>query len=404
MLRLEGLRKTSPATLIPVIPDALFTAIAAVLGLLIGSFSNVLIWRLPRRENINFPPSHCPTCDHSLAPLDLVPVLSWAALGGKCRYCKAGISARYPVIELITGAAYALLSVVFPFSQLGAGLIGLCLLFTLLLVASVIDQGTFTIPDEISLPGAALGLLFGLLHARPKDGLGFGADSVPVFGEAARGMLLGAGLLITIDLFGSWVIRRFRERSFPEAPLGYQQIALSLLAGAWLGPWAGIAVGAASAAVNLVFRRVVRVPEWLTLGGTLLSLILSSTGIGAGLILMVQGALAAAGGMALLCGLYWWLHPIITKVPEDEGDEYDASAMGFGDVKLAAMIGAFLGWERMVVAVIFAVVAGAVLGMLQLLILRENRLKFGPYLALGALMALLFSEQLVQAYRGLFGL
>ena len=393
----------------PLIPDALFTVFIAVLGLLIGSFSNVLIWRLPRRENINFPPSHCPACDHGLAPLDLVPVLSWAALGGKCRYCKAPISVRYPVIELITGAAYALLSVVFPFSQVGAGLLGLCLLFTLLLVASVIDQETYTIPDEISLPGAALGLLFGLLHARPKDGLGFGADTLPVFAEAVRGMLLGAGLLITIDLFGSWVIRRLRERSFPEAPLGFQQIALSLLVGAWLGPWWGVAAGAASASVNLVFRRVVRIPEWLTLGGTLLSLILTSTGIGAassgpGLITMVQGALAAAGGMSLLCGLYWWLMPLITKQPEDDSDDYDASAMGFGDVKLAAMIGAFLGWERLVVAVVFAVVAGAVLGVLQLLIFKENRLKFGPYLAIGAVLALLFGSQLVQAYRGLFGL
>ena len=399
----------------PLIPDALFTVFAAVLGLLIGSFSNVLIWRLPRRESINFPPSHCPTCDHSLAALDLVPVLSWAALGGKCRSCKAPISVRYPMVELITGAAYALLSVVFPFSQVGAGLIGLCLLFTLLLVASVIDQETYTIPDEISLPGAALGLLFGLLHARPKDGLGFGADTLPVFAEAVRGMLLGAGLLITIDLFGSWVIRRLRERSFPEAPLGFQQIALSLLAGAWLGPWAGIAVGAVSAAVNLAFRRTVRIPEWLTLGGTLLSLILIGSGVAAalspglitlapGLIMMVQGALAAAGGMALLCGLYWWLTPIITRQAEDTSDDYDASAMGFGDVKLAAMIGAFLGWERLVVAVVFAVVAGAVLGVLQLLIFKENRLKFGPYLAIGAVLALLFGSQLVQAYRGLFGL
>ena len=78
--------------------------------------------------------------------------------------------------------------------------------------------------------------------------------------------------------------------------------------------------------------------------------------------------------------------------------------MGFGDVKLAAMIGAFLGWERLVVAVVFAVVAGAVLGVLQLLIFKENRLKFGPYLAIGAVLALLFGSQLVQAYRGLFGL
>ncbi|WP_424951351.1 prepilin peptidase [Deinococcus sp.] len=385
------------------IPDAVFTVIVAVLGLLIGSFSNVLIWRLPRRESINFPPSHCPNCDHGLAPLDLVPVLSWAALGGKCRYCKAPISPRYPVVELVTGAGYALLSLVFPFSQVGASLLGLCLLFTLLLVASVIDQETYSIPDEISLPGAALGLLFGLVNAR------LGAAGLPVFAEALRGMLLGAGLLIAIDLFGSWVIRRFRERAYLEAPLGYQQIALSLLAGAWLGAWWGVGVGVLSAAVNMAARRAVRVPEWLTLGGALLSLALTGSGLfqngaGPGLILMVQGALAAAGGMALLCGLYWWLHPVITGTPEDDSEEYDPSAMGFGDVKLAAMIGAFLGWEKLLVAVVFAVVAGAVLGVLQLLIFRENRLKFGPYLALGALLALLFGTHLVQMYRGVFGL
>ena len=383
------------------IPDALVTVFIAVLGLLIGSFSNVLIWRLPRRESINFPPSHCPNCDHALAPIDLVPVLSWAVLGGKCRYCRAPISPRYPIVELISGAGYALLSVVFPFSQVGASLLGLCLLFTLLLVASVIDQETYSIPDEISLPGAAIGLAFGLVNARSGAA---GTVGLPVFAEALRGMLLGAGLLIAIDLYGSWVIRRFRERAFPEAPLGYQQIALALLAGAWLGVWWGVGVGVLSAAANLLARRTVRVPEWLTLGGTLLSLVLTSTGVGPGLILMVQGALAAAGGMALLCGLYWWLSPLITKVPEDDSDDYDASAMGFGDVKLAALIGAFLGWEKLIVAVVFAVLAGAVLGVLQLLIFKENRLKFGPYLAIGAVLALLFGSQLVQMYRGLFGL
>jgi len=156
--------------------------------------------------------------------------------------------------------------------------------------------------------------------------------------------------------------------------------------------------------VNLASRRAVRVPEWLTLGGTLLSLVLGTSGYGPGLILMVQGGLAAAGGMALLCGLYWWLHPIVTGQQEDDSDDYDPAAMGFGDVKLAAMIGAFLGWENLIVAVVVAIVAGAVLGVLQLLILKENRLKFGPYLALGALIALMFGAPLVEFYRRLFGL
>ena len=106
----------------------------------------------------------------------------------------------------------------------------------------------------ISLPGAAIGLAFGLVNA--KTGA---ADSagLPVFAEALRGMLLGAGLLIAIDLLGSWVIRRFRERAFPEFPLGYQQIALSLLAGAWLGVWWGVGVGGLLVGVVLGTVRVI---------------------------------------------------------------------------------------------------------------------------------------------------
>ncbi|WP_425145880.1 prepilin peptidase [Deinococcus sp.] len=387
------------------IPDALITVFAALLGLLIGSFSNVLIWRLPRHESINFPPSHCPNCNHQLAPLDLVPVLSWVALRGKCRYCGASISPRYPVIETLTGVGYALLSVVFPASVIGWSLLGLCLLFTLLLAASVIDAETFTIPDELTLPGAVIGLIFGLVNARSGAADGSAAVGLPIFEGALRGMLLGAGLLIAIDLFGSWVIRRWRERRFPEFPLGYQQIGVSLLAGAWLGVWWGVAAGLLSAALNLLLRRTLRVPEWLTLGGTLLSLVLAGSSLGQsgpGLILMVQGSVAAAGGMALLCGLYWWLTP--EQASEDDDEHYDPSAMGFGDVKLAALIGAFLGWEKLLVAVVVAVVAGALLGLLQLLIWKQNRLKFGPYLALGALVALFFGPALIGAYRHLFGL
>lgn len=99
--------------------------------------------------------------------------------------------------------------------------------------------------------------------------------------------------------------------------------------------------------------------------------------------------------------MYWWLR----REPEGEADApFDPSAMGFGDVKLAAVIGAFLGWERLLVAVVVAVVAGAMLGLLQLALKKENRVKFGPYLALGAVVALIWGGAIVQGYRGMLGL
>jgi len=301
---------------------------AGILGLLVGSFSNVLIWRLPRGENVAFPPSHCPHCDHRLAPRDLVPLGSWLALGGRCRYCRSGIQARYPVVEGLTGLGYATIAALFPLTTHGAGTLGLMVLFTLLLVASAIDLDTATIPDTLTLPGVALGLAFAAWTTRA----GVAGGDLPSLAGAVQGALLGAGLLVAIDLLGSWVLRRLRERRYPELPIGYQQIALGLLAGAWLGPWLGLAAALASAGLNLAARRVVRVPESVTLGGFLVSVTLGSAGFGPGLILMVQGALAAAGAAALVAGVYWWLR----REPggadgEGEADApFDPSAMGFG--------------------------------------------------------------------------
>lgn len=378
-------------------PDLLLVVFAGVLGLLVGSFSNVLIWRLPRGENVAFPPSHCPRCDHRLAPRDLVPLGSWLSLGGKCRYCRAPIKARYPLVELLTGLGYAVVAALYPVTTFGAGTLGLFVLVTLLLVASAIDLDTYTIPDALTLPGVGLGLAFALFNSRPDAGSGL----LLSFAGAVQGALLGAGLLVTIDLLGSWVLRRGRERRYPEAPIGYQQISLALLAGAWGGPWWGLGAALLSALVNLGARRAVRVPELLTLGGFLGSLLVGSAGSGPGLILMVQGALAAAGGAALVAGVYWWLR----REPEaGEDAPFDPSAMGFGDVKLAAVIGAFLGWERLLVAVVVAVFAGAVLGLGQLALRRENRVKFGPYLALGAVVALVWGGDVVASYRTLLGL
>src|SRR6187401_593419 len=81
--------------------------VCGAFGLAIGSFLNVVVWRVPRDESVVRPPSHCPSCDTPIAPRDNVPVLSWLVLRGRCRHCKAGISARYPAVELLTALLFA---------------------------------------------------------------------------------------------------------------------------------------------------------------------------------------------------------------------------------------------------------------------------------------------------------
>ena len=84
--------------------------IAFVLGAVVGSFLNVVLWRVPRGESIVAPPSHCPACGAPLAPIELIPIVSWMALRGRCRTCHTSISVRYPLVELATGIAFAVIA------------------------------------------------------------------------------------------------------------------------------------------------------------------------------------------------------------------------------------------------------------------------------------------------------
>jgi leader peptidase (prepilin peptidase)/N-methyltransferase len=81
--------------------------VAFAVGACVGSFLNVVWWRVPRGESVVSPPSHCPVCDATLTPTELIPVVSWLALRGRCRHCGMHISMRYPLVELATGVAFA---------------------------------------------------------------------------------------------------------------------------------------------------------------------------------------------------------------------------------------------------------------------------------------------------------
>ena len=125
-------------------------AVVGVLGLLIGSFLNVCIYRLPRRESIVFPASRCPACGARIRSWDNVPVLAWFWLRGRCRDCGGAISWRYPLIEAVNGAVYGL--IVWRFG-LSAEAVVYAAFFSTLLVVTVIDLDFQIIPDRISLPG-----------------------------------------------------------------------------------------------------------------------------------------------------------------------------------------------------------------------------------------------------------
>src|SRR3954451_23755605 len=135
--------------------------LAAVGGLIIGSFLNVVAYRLPRGESRAPPPSHCPSCGQPIKPYDNIPVLSWLLLRGRCRNCKVPISPRYPIVEALTGALYAL--VTGARWDDGAGIALGIVLVTVLIPIAIIDFEHRIIPNRITGPAAIAAIAIGLL-------------------------------------------------------------------------------------------------------------------------------------------------------------------------------------------------------------------------------------------------
>lgn len=277
---------------------ALFVALAGILGLLVGSFLNVVIHRLPKmmenewREqcaelsapidqapgpsaqkptyNLVLPRSACPSCGHRISALENIPVVSYLALGGRCRGCKSKISARYPIVEAMTGLLSGLVAWHFGFGI--AGLSALILLWGMIAL-TFIDADTQLLPDSITLP------------------------------------LLWLGLIVNSD------------NTFTD---------------------------------------------------------------------LRSAVLGAVFGYLALWSVYW-LFKLATK---KEG-------MGYGDFKLLAAIGAWLGWQVLPLVILLSSVVGAVIGIALIVLARMGRnipLPFGPYLAMAGFIALLWGKPIMDSY------
>lgn len=253
------------------------------LGASIGSFLNVVIYRLPEGLSLLHPPSRCPHCHHRLRPYDNVPVLGWLWLRGRCRHCGTAIAMRYPLVELTTGILF--LIVLWQF-ETPLTIVGGWIFVSWLMALAFIDLDTLTLPNPLTQSGFLLGVIF-------------------------------------------------------QGIVGWYSSGLS------------------GAALHLI------------------------------------GSIGAA-----VLGI--WLFDIITIVGSMV---YGQTVMGGGDAKLAAMMGAWMGWKLLLLASFLACILGAVVGggaIALKLIHRRQPIPFGPFLALAAFLATIWGNDILSAYLGLY--
>ena len=208
---------------------AMTHAAVFLMGLVVGSFLNVLIHRLPKDESILRPHrSYCPRCGHDIAWYDNIPVLSFILLGGKCRHCRERISWRYLFVELASGGLWL-------GSWIGSGgssVFWVSVVFTsLLLVGLVTDFETGLIPDEITLGGSLVGL--GASFFLPE--LHQTSLSTAAVGKSLLGLLVGGGIIYLTGLAGNWIFQRELMKRGLEQSMGGGDVKLLAMVGAFLG-------------------------------------------------------------------------------------------------------------------------------------------------------------------------
>jgi len=206
---------------------------AALFGLVIGSFLNVCIVRIPERKSIVMPASACPKCGAGIRPWDNIPVVSWLLLRGKCRACRTRISSMYPVVELLTGALFWGCYYAF---GLSTEALKWAIFSALMIVLVFTDMRERILPDVVNFSGFAAGLLLSLV-TKPSDGVALWIANrifdfppptpVVALADALLGAAFGSGLL--------WLVAETYFRLRGREGMGLGDVKMMLMAGAFLG-------------------------------------------------------------------------------------------------------------------------------------------------------------------------
>lgn len=338
------------------VPFHFWSVVFFVFGSMVGSFLNVCIYRMPLGLSVVSPPSHCPHCKYAIPWFLNMPLITWLMLRGRCKNCAAPISARYFLVELLTGILFLLAWLRYGAAGQGGVALIMCLLLAGMLAATFIDFEHYIIPDEITLGGVAVGLVLSLyapLHGQATWGAGFGQGCI--------GAAVGWAIVYAIVRLGKLMFGRQRIVLPVDTKIIFSETSVHL-------PGQDIPFE------ELFYRQ----SDEIVMQATRLEVI-----------------------DRCYCQVQVRLSPKRLRIGAEEFDPEKVQqmeavsseivlpreAMGFGDVKFMAAIGAFLGWQATLFSLVVSSFLGAAVGLIGMSLKgreRFARIPYGPYIAAAA--------------------
>ena len=357
--------------------ELLFATFAFVLGAVVGSFLNVCIYRMPLNLSVNEPKrSFCPSCKKQIPWHHNLPLISWLYLRGKCANCGSRIAFRYFAVELITALMF--LAVWLTFEPQVA--LAYWVLVALLIAATFIDFEHFIIPDEITLGGVAVGVLASLILPE----LMMTDDRWRALLTSLASAGLGYALLWLVLQGGKLAFGKKRIQLEAPTPFTWTRTGedADFVVGEEKGLWSD---NFARESDLLILQCDAAMIDERNLGPTTLRFHYNRVAVGSEELQLDT--------LGTITGVVREL-----QIPRE--------AMGRGDLKFLAAIGAFLGWRAVLFSVFAGSLLGSVVGIVTLVIGKRvwsAKLPFGPYLAAGALVWMFFGDALIGWYAGLLG-
>jgi leader peptidase (prepilin peptidase)/N-methyltransferase len=348
------------------VPFHFWSVVFFVFGSMIGSFLNVCIHRLPLNQSVVSPPSHCPHCNYSIPWYLNIPLVTWVYLRGRCRNCAAPISARYFLVEILTGITFLGTWLAFGHWSAGVALV-YSLLLAGLIAATFIDFEHFIIPDEITIGGMGAGFICSFLVPR----LHHTNSIIESMQASALGLAVGGGLIYAILRLGKLFFGRQKMTLPTGTKIVFTENGLRL-------PDKEILYG------DLFYRK----SDVIVLRAKTVELADRC----------YKDALVRLSPASLRIDEEK-LNPEQVPYLEAVSEEITLprEAMGFGDVKFMAAIGAFLGWHAVIFSLMVSSIIGSVVGVGLILIRRQAwsaRLPYGPYIAMAAAIWVFSSQRI----------